>query len=50
MTCKDQKRFNQDHFLQDLGGRLQGELYRNCEEPYKNFLEFLMIYLIITPH
>ena len=35
ITCKDQKRFNQDHFLQDLGGRLQGELYRNCEEPYK---------------
>ena len=34
ITYRDQKRFNQDHFLLDLDGRLlQGELYRNCDRP-----------------
>ena len=36
ITYRDQKYFNQDHFLRDLDSRLlQGELYRNCNEPYK---------------
>ena len=35
-TYRDQKRFNQDHFLRDFDDRLlQGEFYRNCDEPYK---------------
>ena len=54
ITYRDQKRFNhvrQDHFLRDLDSRLlQGELYRNCDESYKNLLKFLIIYSIITPH
>ena len=40
ITYRNQKRFNQDHFLQDLDGRLlQGELYRNCDESYKKLSE-----------
>ena len=40
ITYRDQKRFK-DHFLRDLDGRLpQGELYRNCDEPYKKLTEF----------
>ena len=40
ITYRDQKRFNQDHFLRDLDSRLlQGELYRNCDEPYKKLTE-----------
>ena len=36
ITYRDQKRFNQDHFLRDLDSKLlQGKLYRNCDEPYK---------------
>ena len=50
ITYRDQKHFNQDHFLRDLDSRLlQGELYRNCDGPYKKFSKFLMMYLIITP-
>ena len=40
VTCRNQKRFNQDHFLWDLDSRLLlGELYRNCDEPYKKLSE-----------
>ena len=40
ITYRHQKRFNQDHFLRDLDSRLlQGELYRNCDEPYKKLTE-----------
>ena len=40
ITYRDQKRFNQDHFLRDLDTRLlQGELYRNCDESYKKLTE-----------
>ena len=40
ITYRDQKRFNQDHFFRDLDSRLlQGELYRNCDEPYKKITE-----------
>ena len=38
ITDRDQKRFN--HFVRDLDGRLlQGELYRNWDEPYKKLTE-----------
>ena len=48
ITYRDQKCFNQDHFLRDLGSRLlQEEIYRKLS---KNFLKLLTIYLIITPH
>ena len=40
ITYRDQKRFNQDHIFQDSDNRLlQGELYRNCDEPYKTLTE-----------
>ena len=40
ITYRDQKRFNQDHFLQDLDSRLlQRELYKNCDESYKKLSE-----------
>ena len=40
ITYRQQTRFNQDHFLRDLDSRLlQRELYRNCDEPYKNLSE-----------
>ena len=40
ITYRDQKCFNEDHFLRDLDSRLlQGELYRNCDEPYKKLTE-----------
>ena len=40
ITYKDQKRFNQDHFLRGLDSRLpQRELYRNCDESYKKISE-----------
>ena len=39
---RDQKRFNQVHFLRDLDSRLlQGELYKNCDEPYKKLTEIV---------
>ena len=51
ITYRDKDCFNQDHFLRDFDSRLlQGELYRNCDEPHENFLKFLTIHLIITPH
>ena len=43
ITNRDQKRFNQHHFLRDLDSRLLSkeirELYRNCDEPYKKLSE-----------
>ena len=40
ITYKDQKCFNQDHFVGDLDSwLLQGKLYRNCDEPYKKLTE-----------
>ena len=40
ITYRDQKRFNQVHFLWDLDSRLlQGELYRNHDEPSKKLTE-----------
>ena len=40
ITYRDQKRFNQDHFLRDMDSGLpEGELYRNCDEPYKKLSE-----------
>ena len=40
ITYRHLKRFKQDHFLRDLDRRLlQGELYRNCDEPYKKLTE-----------
>ena len=40
-----------NHFVQDLDSRsVQGELYWNCDEPWKNSLKFLLIFLIIMPH
>ena len=40
ITYRDQKSFNQDHFLRDLDCRLlQGEPYRNCDEPKKKLFE-----------
>ena len=40
ITYRDQKRFNQDHFLQDLDIRLlQGELYRNFDKHYNKLSE-----------
>ena len=53
ITYRDQKRFNQEHFLQDLDSRpLQGELYRNFDEPYKKLSEIFndILNLIIAPH
>ena len=39
---RDQKRFNQVHFLRDLDSiLLQGELYKNCDEPYKKLTEIV---------
>ena len=38
ITYRHQKRFN--HFLRNLDSRLlQGELYRNCDEPHKKLTE-----------
>ena len=37
ISYRDQECLNQDHFLRDLDSRLQGKLYRNCDEPYKKF-------------
>ena len=49
MTYRDQKRFNQDHFLRDLDIRLLlGELYIIALSLTKNLLKFFAIYLIIT--
>ena len=40
ITYRDQKRFNQGHFLRDFDSRLvQGELYKNSDEPYKKLTE-----------
>ena len=40
ITYRDQKRFNQDHFLWDLDSRLiQRELYKNCDKSYKKLTE-----------
>ena len=40
MASRDRKRFNQGHFFRDLDSRLlQGELYRNCDKPYKRLIE-----------
>ena len=40
ITYRDQKRFNQDYFLRDFDSSLlQGELYKNCDEPYKKLTE-----------
>ena len=40
ITKRDQKCFNQEHFLRDLDSRLlQVELYRNCHEPCKKLTE-----------
>ena len=40
MTYRDQKCFNQDHFLRYLDSRLvQEELYRNCDKSYKKLSE-----------
>ena len=40
ITYRDQKRLNHDHSLQDLDSRLlEGEHYRNCDEPHKKLTE-----------
>ena len=37
---RDQKRFDQKKFLHDLDSKLpQGDLYRNCDEPYEKLPE-----------
>ena len=43
---RDNRNFNQEKFLQDLDRKLiQGDLYRNCDEPYQklseNFIDIL---------
>ena len=48
---RDQKRFNQVHFLRDLDSiLLQGSFIRIVMSLIKNLLKLLTIYLIITPH
>ena len=41
ITYRDQKCFNQDQFLRDLESGLltPGDLYRNCDNPYKKLTE-----------
>ena len=36
IKCRDQKHFDKKKFLHDLDSKLlQGDLYRNCDEPYE---------------
>ena len=40
ITYRSYKNFTQKHFLRDLDRRLiQGEIYKNCNDPYKKLTE-----------
>ena len=43
IKCRDQKHFNQKMFLHDLDSKLlEGNLYRNCNEPYEKRSEIFV--------
>ena len=43
IKCRDQKHFDQKKFLRNLDSKLlQGDLYRNCSEPYEKLSEIFV--------